>query len=97
MWKNFNGELTESFVILFKYNIMRKEGDIVCAQKKYNELLNELRKNYQMYYDNRSISHKDFYKRRVHLIMKLRTLDINEDKSLISDISNYSSDFNKHN
>jgi hypothetical protein len=72
---------------------MSKEGAIVCAQEKYNDLLNELRRNYQMYYDTRTLSHKDFYRRRAYLIMKLRTMDINQKKPLLNDISNYPYDY----
>ena len=66
---------------------MSEEGAFVCFKEKKMSILNELRRNYQMYYDNRTISHQDFYRRRINLIMKLRTLDINQDQSFMNNIS----------
>ena len=59
----------------------------MCSQKKYQAIKNELRINYQMYYDNGAISHQDFNKRRINLLIKLRTMDINQEKPFMSSIS----------
>ena len=61
----------------------------MCSQEKYQNILNELRINYQMYYDNRAITHRDFYRRRINLIMKLRTMDINQEKPFLNTMSHY--------
>ena len=76
---------------------MSEEGAAVCSQERYQNILNELRINYQMYYDNRTISHQDFYRRRLNLIMKLRTLDINQEKTFMSNISSYPFNYENEN
>ena len=61
----------------------------MCSQEKYQNILNELRINYHLYYDNGAISHQDFNRRRIILLMKLRTMDINQEKQFMSSISPY--------
>ncbi|KMY44894.1 hypothetical protein AC622_12255 [Bacillus sp. FJAT-27916] len=43
------------------------------SNKMYNQIMNELRINYQNYYDFHTISMNDFNKRRTSLILRLRT------------------------
>ena len=69
----------------------------MCSQEKYQNILNELRINYQMYYDNRVISQQDFYKRRKNLIIKLRTIDISQEKPFINTIPSYPYHYEKEN
>ncbi len=42
------------------------------SSQKYNQLMNELRINYEKYYDYHTISTNDFNKKRRSLILRLR-------------------------
>ncbi|WP_455661527.1 hypothetical protein [Pradoshia sp.] len=42
------------------------------SSQKYNQLMNELRINYEKYYDYHTISTSDFNKKRKSLILRLR-------------------------
>ena len=50
-----------------------------------------------MYYDNRVISQQDFYKRRKNLIIKLRTIDISQEKPFINTLPSYPYHYEKEN
>ena len=52
---------------------MDKAVSNLHSNQTYDQLMNELRINYQKYYDYHTISTNDFNKRRNFLILRLRT------------------------
>ena len=59
--------------IIIDYLMLRKVSDMRSDQL-YDQVMNELRINYQNYYDYHIISAPDFNKRRNSLILRLRMI-----------------------
>ena len=61
--------------------MLRKVSDMRSDQL-YNQLMNELRINYQNYYDYHTISAPDFNKRRNALILRLRMISYEKEAQM---------------